>query len=213
MSAVRAASGGGVSRIVVPIGVGILLALMAYDTTVVRVGSEADTRTEAFSPVSYAETEFPRIRSVIEEGAVDAPTLAAAIAADKDAATTEYGTPGGVGPIFPVIFTGVAGEGRSGIVSVAVEGLPEELLIRVQTGPAINGTELRDAPGDIAFGQFTNQIEYQNAGAALNEAMKAEVLSDLDRDALAGRTVTVTGVFRLINPKSWLVTPISLEVQ
>ena len=42
----------------------------------------------------------------------------------------------------------------------------------MQTGPAINGTDLRDAPGEIKFGQFTNQIEYQNAGAALNNAMK-----------------------------------------
>ncbi|MGT2466735.1 DUF2291 family protein [Mesorhizobium atlanticum] len=29
-----------------------------------------------------------------------------------------------------------------------------------RSGPAINGTDLRDATGDIVFGKFKNQIEY-----------------------------------------------------
>ncbi len=186
---------------------------MALDTTIVRIGSEADVRDDVFSAEAYGRAEFPRIQTAIAENAVEAPTLAAAIAEDKAAAAEQYGTPGGVGPIFPVSFSGVVGEGRSGIFPVAVEDIPEELLIRVQTGPAINGTELRDATGTIEFGQFTNQIEYQDAGSALNAEMKAAILSGLDRDALTGKTVDVVGVFQLINPKSWLVTPVRLEVR
>ncbi len=83
----------------------------------------------------------------------------------------------------------------------------------MQTGPAINGTDLRDATGDIEFGQFTNQIEYQNAGAAINDEMKEQVLSGIDTGDLSGETVDVTGVFKLINPNNWLVTPVSLSVQ
>ena len=30
---------------------------------------------------------------------------------------------------------------------------------------------------------------------------------------MSGKRVSVTGVFKLINPKNWLVTPVSLEVQ
>ena len=90
---------------------------------------------------------------------------------------------------------------------------PTDVKIRVQTGPAINGTELRDATGTVQFGQFTNQIEYQNAGSALNNEMKQSVLAAIDTNALAGKTVNVVGAFRLINPKSWLVTPVRLEVQ
>ena len=87
------------------------------------------------------------------------------------------------------------------------------MKVRIQTGPAINGTELRDATGTVSFGQFTNQIEYQNAGSALNNEMKKAILAPIDTDALAGKTVSVVGAFRLINPKSWLVTPVRLEVQ
>ncbi|MCP1200471.1 DUF2291 family protein [Notoacmeibacter sp. MSK16QG-6] len=198
------------------IGVGAVIALlsaMVLDTHVVRIGSEQDTRTAAFSPESFGQEQFPRIQSLIESRAVEATELAPAALEDKAAAAEKYGTPGGIAPIFPVKFTGTVGEGRSGTFNIAVDELPDEVSIRVQTGPAVNGTELRDFPGDIGFGDFTNQIEYQNAGSGINNAMKAEVLNDLDRESLAGRTISVVGVFRMINPKNWLVTPVRLSVQ
>ncbi|MDQ1130047.1 DUF2291 family protein [Microbacterium sp. SORGH_AS_0888] len=117
------------------------------------------------------------------------------------------------GPVYSVTFTGVVGTGNAGIYDVAVEGVPSTLRIRVQTGPAINGTDLRDATGDIAFGQFKNQIDYQNAAAALNDQVKSTVLASVDTAALTGKTVTVTGAFTLVNPTAWLVTPVSLEVR
>ena len=59
---------------------------------------------------------------------------------------------------------------------MAVEGL-DGIRVRVQTGPAINGTDVRDATGTVEFGQFKNQIEYQDAGSALNDQVKAQVLA------------------------------------
>ena len=139
---------------------------------------------------------------------------ATAIAKDRATAEKEYGVPAGVGPEISVKFTGVVGEGKSGIYKVAVDGVPDTLLIRVQTGPAINGTELRDATGKITFGQFTNQIEYQNAGSALNKEMKkAGSVESRHRARLTGKTISVVGAFKLVNPKSWLVTPVRLDVQ
>ncbi|MDN5569335.1 MAG: DUF2291 domain-containing protein [Paracoccus sp. (in: a-proteobacteria)] len=194
------------------LGVAVLAAI-ALDTTVVQVGSEADARQQAFSADDYGTTEFPRIQSVVQERAVDATTLAAAIAADQDAAITQYGTPASTGAIMMVTLTGVAGEPRAGVYPLTVQGLPEKQRVRVQTGPAINGTDLRDAPGDIAFGGFKNQIEYQDAGAGINRAMAAQVLTPIDTANLTGKTLTVTGAFRLINPANWLITPVTLEVQ
>ena len=91
--------------------------------------------------------------------------------------------------------------------------MPASLHVSVQTGPAISGTDLRDATGTISFGQFTNQIEYQNAGSALNKAMKKQVLSKLDAAGLTGKTISVTGVFQLTDPGNWLVTPVRLDVR
>ena len=73
--------------------------------------------------------------------------------------------------------------------------------------------DLRDAPGDIAFGSFKNQIEYQDVGSAINRAMKASVLDGIDTANLTGKTLEVVGAFTLINPKAWRVTPVSVKVQ
>ena len=191
----------------------IVLAVIAFDTKVVRIGSGEDVANQVFSPETFGTTEFPKIRDNLAKRAVDAKTLAAAIAADKNAAAKQYGVAAGVGTVMPVSFTGVVGEGKSGIYNVAVEGVPEEVRIRLQTGPAINGTDLRDATGEIQFGAFKNQIEYQNAGAGINNAMKKEVLAGIDTASLSGKTVSVVGAFTLVNPKNWLVTPVELKVQ
>ena len=191
----------------------VLLVAMAVSTKVVQIGSEADQQPGAFSMESYGASEFPKVRSAVEGRAIDAQALAAALASDKNAAAKQYGVPAGVGPEFSVKFTGVAGQGKSGTHPVTVAGLPDTITVRVQTGPAINGTDLRDATGTIAFGQFTNQIEYQNAGAALNNEMKKQVLAGIDTNALPGKTLSVVGAFKLINPKLWMITPVRIEVQ
>lgn len=190
-----------------------VLVLIALDSTVVTVGSDQDVRQQAFAPDSYGNSEFPRIQEAVKERALDASLLLSALTDDKKAATETHATMAGAFPVFPVKFEGVVGEGASGIFNVAVEGLPKGTRVRVQTGPAINGTELRDITGDIEFGAFKNQIEYQDAGAGINRAMSSAVLADLNRDALAGKTVSVVGVFKLINPKNWLVTPVDLVVK
>lgn len=200
-------------RIVIGAAVLLVAAAIAVDTTVVHIGSDRDTREAGFSQEAFGTAEFPKIQAWVREKAVDAPVLAEAIAADKDAAIAKYGTPSGTAAVFPVKFTGVVGEGKSGIFKVAVDGMPDTVGIRVQTGPAINGTDLRDVTGQIQFGQFTNQIEFQNAGAGINNVVKTEVLGGLDRDTLTGKTVTVIGAFRLVNPKNWMVTPVGLAVE
>lgn len=191
----------------------VLLGAIAIDTKVVTIGGDDDLRQQAFNPDRFGAEEFPRIRDYVTGKAPEAAQLAEELAADKNAAIAAYGTLAGAFPVMPVTFTGIAGEGKSGIFEVSVDGLPDGNGIRVQTGPAINGTELRDITGDIEFGAFKNQIEFQDAGAGINRAMAAEALSDLDRDALTGKTITVTGVFTMINPKNWLVTPVTLEVK
>ncbi|MGJ7039453.1 putative lipoprotein [Shinella sp. BE166] len=190
-----------------------LVVAMALDTTIVQIGSERDVQVQRFSPEAFGTEQFPLIKQSVETRAVEAAELAQAITADKKAAGEKYGVATSVGPVFPVKFTGVVGERKANYNVVAVEGLPAELTLRVQTGPALNGTDLRDATGQIEFGQFKNQIEYQDAGSAINNEVKKVVLGSLDPAALTGKTVTVIGVFKLVNPKSWIVTPVRIDVQ
>jgi predicted lipoprotein len=213
-SAVTARRSGPSLRTLVTSVVALCLILaMALSTKVVKIGSPADVQPGAFSAAAFGASEFPKVQAAIESRAVAANVLAAAIAKDKDAAGKQYGVEGGVGPVISVKFTGVVGKGESGVYAVQAEGVPDTVHIRVQTGPAINGTDVRDATGTISFGQFVNQIDYQNAGSALNKEIKKQVLSKIDAPNLGGKTISVVGAFRLINPNSWLVTPVKLDVQ
>lgn len=191
----------------------LVLLAMVLGTKVVPSDDPLAQGAVVFSSEEYGDENFPIVQEGIVDRAVDAETLATAIAEDPDAAAEEYAVQSSGGPVFSTTFTGVVGEGQSGIYEVDVEGLPDDLLVRMQTGPAINGTELRDATGEIQFGQFKNQIDYQDAAAALNEELKEQVLSDVDVANLTGETVEVTGAFTLINPASWLVTPVELSVE
>ncbi len=190
-----------------------LVAAMALDTTWVRSGGAADAPPGTFSPLAYGQKTFPAVQKAIQGRAVPAPVLAAAIAKDPSAAAQRYGVASGVGVEYPVSFTGTLGDGDFGNYDVVVDGMAAPPSVALQTGPAIMGTDLRDSTGTIQFGQFTNQIDYQNAGSALNKEMKKQVLSKLDITALKGRVVSVVGVFQLGDPAKWLVTPVSLEVR
>jgi len=190
-----------------------VVAAIALDTKVVRTTATGEAeQQQGFVPDSWAAKTFPEVKQSVESRAVAATTLADALLANQQAAAAKYGV-GSPLPVIPVTLQGVVQPGQMGIFPLQVAGVPSNIKIRLQTGPAISGTDLRDASGRIQFGDFTNQIEYQNAGAALNRAMKNAVLNDLNRDALPGKTVQVTGVFRLLNAGNWLITPVSLEVK
>jgi predicted lipoprotein len=191
-----------------------VLGAIALDTTVVQTGSDQDTRVQAFNPDAYGDGAFPDIRTAILAKAVDIAVLAPAVLADPKAAAAQYGTASTTGAIFAVKFTATVGAGKSGIYGLTVAGLPADIKLRIQTGPAINDTVLRDAPGTIEFGAFKNQIEYQDAGAAINRAMKKVVLDGIDTANLTGKTIEVIGAFRMGgNPKNWFVTPADLVVK
>ncbi|HWU46927.1 MAG TPA: DUF2291 domain-containing protein [Humibacter sp.] len=201
-------------RVIIAAAVVVVLVLLALGTKVVSNNSSIAKGDAGFSPQTYGKTEFPKVQKQIEERAVPAETLAAAIAQDQTAAGKKYGVPGTTGPVMSVSLTGVvSGKAEDGVYPVTVPGVPSKLVIRVQTGPAINGTDLRDATGKITFGQFTNQIDYQNAGSALNQQMKKDVLSGVDTAHLQGKTIDLVGAFTLINPEGWLITPAKLDVK
>ncbi|SJN10621.1 Predicted erythritol ABC transporter 2, hypothetical lipoprotein [Halomonas citrativorans] len=187
-----------------------LMALMAFDT---KVLSLAELEGEVgFSPENFAQQSFPEIKEYIETNAVEANVLAPEALESAGASGKKYGVPSGIGHVIPVTLTGVVVDEKSGIYTVNVADMSDEIVIRVQAGSAINGTTLRDTTGDIQFSDFTNQIEYQNAGAALNEEMKRQILSEMAGQDLTGKTLVIAGSFNMINPKNWLITPVSIAI-
>ncbi|MFE7993975.1 DUF2291 family protein, partial [Streptomyces shenzhenensis] len=194
--------------------VALLLVIIAVAlTTTYR--SDSTARADAkpkFSPAEYAaDTYEPKVVPAITKNAVDIVTLHKAITTDSEAAGRRYGHRPGTGPYsYSVTLTGTAGTAQSGLLQVTVPDLGKT-RVSVQIGPAVNGTALRDAPGFIAFGQFTNQVDYADAATALNTAMKADVLKSFSAAAVKGKTITVIGAMTPLTADVLTVTPVSIE--
>ena len=99
------------------------------------------------------------------------------------------------------------------ILPVTVPGVPADVTVQVQIGPALNGTALRDVTGTVSFNEFTNQLEYQQVATELNNQVRDSVLTGLDPASLTGKTITVTGAFTRVNPTLVSVVPVAFEVQ
>jgi predicted lipoprotein len=176
--------------------------------------AEQQAAAAAFDPQAWAAENYPAQVEAITGSAVDLAQLLTEVAADPEAAGTRYGhKTGATSPYtYPVSTSGTAGAVQGTFLNLQVPDLPPDVTVRVQIGPAITGTAVRDATGTVEFGQFTNQVDYAAAGTALNDRVRTTVLADVDPPALAGRQVSVVGAVSLLTPDSIAITPVEFEV-
>lgn len=174
-------------------------------------GSVSDENVIA-DPVAYAQSVYDsEVAPAITDNAVELSELLEALAQDE-AAADEFGFRNGGSPYsFPVRVTGTVVEGPFGEVGLEVEGVPSDVTIGVQTGPAVTGTAIRDATGQITFEMFLNQIDFASVATELNNRIKENVLTVTDFEALMGSEVTVVGAFTDDNETHVKITPISIE--
>lgn len=200
------------------IGIGailVLLVLMFFSTKIFTGSQATQAAPGAFSPQAFAQEKYEsEIAPEIVKRATDIATVSKAIRADAAAAAKQYGVVSGTSPaVYSVKATGIAGApDANGLVPVKIDGVPAEVKVLVQMGPAVNGTAIRDATGKVEYTQFKNQIDYQNVGAELNNQVKKLVLANVDAKTLEGKTVSVIGAFQLINPAAYIVTPVKVDV-
>ncbi|MBX3567961.1 MAG: DUF2291 domain-containing protein [Rhizobiaceae bacterium] len=85
-------------------------------------------------------------------------------------------------------------ESRAATVDIDVDG-DGKADVRVQIGPALRGTALRDSLDFVNFNEFTNQIDFAQYGKSFNIYADRTILSKLPREALDGRTAKVLGAY------------------
>jgi len=103
-------------------------------------------------------------------------------------------------------------QSRAATIDVDVDG-DGKADARVQIGPAMRGTALRDSLDFVQFNDFTNQIDFAQFGKAFNAYADKTVLSLLPRDGLEGRTAKVLGAYTIEGGQDLpLVTPAEAEV-
>ncbi|TCN29530.1 DUF2291 family protein [Sinorhizobium americanum] len=83
---------------------------------------------------------------------------------------------------------------RSAYVEVDADG-DGKADARVQIGPAIRGTAIRDSLDFVNFNEFKNQIEWAQYGKAFNTLVNGLVLEKLPRDQLVGKKLDAVGAY------------------
>jgi predicted lipoprotein len=149
--------------------------------------------------------------------AVDLGEFVPNFARDAEAAGAKWGRSEGIGPYHVIVrgtgqVTAVDVSSRTGIASlkIAVPGGTE--TVQLQIGPVLRGTSIRDALPSVSFNQFVNQIQFADVANELNARVERELLASLEREALEGRQIRVTGMVTLSDDQVLTITPVRLEV-
>ncbi len=192
----------------------LVIAAIALDTTYRDADAPRPTASgqPAFDRDTYGRENFPRIAELIEQQAVPLPQLLGDLRQDQEGTSEQHGHREGNAPYtFPVTGEGVAGKADGNVLPITVEGVPKNTDVSILIGPALPGTAVRDATGEVSFGQFVNQVEFADAATALNNEVKTRVLADVDPASLTGKRVRFTGAFSYLAPGVITIMPVRLE--
>src|SRR5690625_630075 len=200
------------------IGAVILLGLMVWDTKV--VGFDEKEEVTADTAEQYAEEAYDSVVVAgVKERAIPITELIDQMHADPDGTGEEYGQREDDDKpySFAVSATGLVDEGGFGEAGLDIHGLESDFTVGIAVPPLGSTTALRDASGEVAFGDFVNQTEYQNVALELNNKAAEEVFGDLDPDDLEGEEVTVIGAGNWTSKTGGevdhlTITPVEIEV-
>lgn len=215
------------ARILVPVGLIVLLAILWVTGALVTVQPIRQAQSlaavmgggHAFDKVTYVDGIWAsRVLPTAEKKSVDLATLVSALEKDASAACARYGHRAGGIYNFLVSFQGTVKrvDTSTPLGTVTVEAPLDggTLPVKVQVGPVILGTSVRDALPFISFEQFLNQTQYGSVADELNSRVEKDVLSKLDLKTLTGKRVEVKGAFTYdgTDPKKVVVTPLIVTV-
>lgn len=208
-----------------------------YGFTVVSIeDAEKAVQSEAFDPVAYVDGIWEsKLLPTFNEKAVELPKILSEMKPDasgtapKDeliAIANKYGSiTDGEAHVYMVKGSGkiesVNAETSLGTVEVALDGYngPIKALLYIGTRIPSDETSVRDSVGFITFGDFKEQTEYGKAASEINKRVLSTALSGIDRDNLAGKTISFKGAFTIrtfnlneIDVKEIRIVPIEIEL-
>lgn len=183
------------------------------EQTTAADASGDDTRTES----RMSETFESRLLPLVRETALPIATLRDRIGQDLDTAGSAHAHRGaGAGSAwnFTVRGSGVVVasklDTRARTVDLDTDG-DGTADAKIQLGPVIRGTALRDAAPFYSFDDFRDQIEFAKLGRAINDRIAGMI--DVPEGELIGRTVGFVGVVPLkAANQPFVITPTEITV-
>jgi predicted lipoprotein len=173
----------------------------------------------AFDPDKMAAEMWAKVIPYLQQKAGPFAEVNALAKTDPAAAGAKYGnprkqanSPWTYAARVEGIIVAANTQSRNGRVEVDIDG-DTKADVRVQIGPAIQGTAIRDTLDFVNFNDFTNQIDFAQFGKALNTHADKTVLSKLPRDELEGRSVKALGAYALASGSNLpVLTPVEAEI-
>ncbi len=215
-------------RVGVPVLIVVLLVVLYFAGALATVKPIKDAKSvaalaeggTAFDKVKYVDGIWDsKVIPTVEKDSVAFDTLISAIETDPKQAADTYGHDVGGATNYLVSFSGTVGNvdtsSLTGTISVDVPYQGKEFPVKVQIGPIILGTALRDAVKFIKFEDFLNQMQFGNVSDELNTRVEKDVVSKLDLKSLSGRKVSMKGAFTYDGTgiENILVTPVIVKVE
>ncbi|PLT98168.1 hypothetical protein BMJ34_16355 [Sinorhizobium medicae] len=164
----------------------------------------AEAASGGFNPNRMvAEIWDTKVLSYLDRKAGPFTEVAALAGSDPQAAGAKYGhkeKQGSAPWTFAARLSGtiVKAETKSRSAYVEVDADADgKADARVQIGPAIRGTAIRDSLDFVNFNEFKNQIEWAQFGKAFNTHVNGLVLEKLPRDGLVGKKLDAVGAYPL----------------
>ncbi|PYE25835.1 putative lipoprotein [Rhizobium sp. PP-CC-3A-592] len=180
----------------------------------------AEAASGGFNPERQAtELWTPKVVPYLTSKAGPYAEVAALIASDPEAAAAKYGHKEKEGNAPWTYAAKISGTvikaettSRAGYLDTDIDG-DGKADVRVQIGPVIKGTAIRDSLDFVSFNQFKNQIQWAEFGKAFNAHLNGQVLQALPRAGLEGKTIEAVGAYPLpAKGQLPLLTPVNLAI-
>ncbi|MCO4318113.1 DUF2291 family protein [Phyllobacterium sp. 21LDTY02-6] len=180
----------------------------------------AATASGGFDPArQVAELWDAKAVPFLNQRAGNFTEVAALAGSDPDAAGAKYGHKEEQGSAPWTFAAKVAGtivkaetRSRASYLDTDVDG-DGKADVRIQIGPVIRGTALRDSLDFVNFNAFKNQIQWAEFGKAFNSHVNSATLEKLPRDKIEGKKVEAVGAYPLpAKGQLPLLTPATISV-
>lgn len=160
-----------------------------------------------------------KVITFLEKRAGTFKEVSALSATDLNAAAAQYGHKEKEGSAPWTFAAKVSGtivkaetKSRAAYLDTDVDG-DGKVDVRIQIGPVIKGTAIRDSLDFVSFNEFKNQIQWAEFGKAFNTHVNKLMLEQLLRDDLEGKKVDVLGAYPLPSAgQPALLTPVTISI-
>ena len=160
-----------------------------------------------------------RILPALAEKSVSTAELEDALTTGLDRAGEKLARRAGEGSAWTFVIEGdavvnaVDATSRKGTVDLTLEGLSPGRVARLQIGPVVSGTAIRDALPFVNFNDFTDQLAFASVGSALTQRSLHDLSPQLEK-LRPGEGIRFRGVVNLRSSNEPLViTPLSIQTR